>query len=144
MGKSKQLFCMKIKSTSAASEEHVRFHTTTSSHVVYPSHHMHWESDKSFMRQTLCMQNINCPHMAGLKQKERKNKQELTLVPFLRPHLKEEFHFSTGMNNDMHKFSVQQARMALPFIWSETQLTHLSPGSPCKLSFGCPKPMLGV
>lgn len=64
---------MKIKSTSAAREEHVRFHTTTSSHV----HHMHCESDQSFMCQTFYMWNMNCPHMAGLisKRRERASRQ---------------------------------------------------------------------
>lgn len=61
-----------------------------------------------------------------------------------KPHLKKEFHFSTDINNDMHKFSVQQAWMSLPLIWSEPQLAHLSPGSSWKLSFGCSKPVLGV
>lgn len=75
---------------------------------------------------------------------EKEQAGTLTVVPSLRPRLKKEFHFSTGMNNDMHKFSVQQAWMALSFIWSEPQLAHLSPDSPWKLSFVCPKPVLGI
>lgn len=83
-------FCMKTRSSSTAREEYVRFHTTTSSHVVYPPHHVHWQSDKAFMRQILCAQNINCPRMAGLKKKEGKSRWALTPFPSRGPHLQKE------------------------------------------------------
>lgn len=67
------------------------------------------------MRQTLYAEH-QLPTHARPEAKGGREQAGTHPGSVLRPYLKKEFHFSRGMNNDMHKFSVQQAWMALPFI----------------------------